>query len=175
VVVNVLWSQKRARFVVFGSERLYEGRGILWITQLCVHFSHRNQGVAKSMLQAPYQDEARVGILSSHPFSISAFLRVFGSGIENLEAYQLEMTRKEERCVLSSCPVSYVKTAKLRGNLFEDECDGDKAICCADTGFWVALRVLGQKGVVWPLEETCSVQHTRHTLERDVADVLASY
>jgi hypothetical protein len=57
------------------------------------------------MLQILYRDEARVGILSSHPFSISAFLRVFGSGIENLEAYQLEMTRKEARCVLSSCPI----------------------------------------------------------------------
>lgn len=60
---------------------------------------------------------------------------------------------------MDESPVAYVKNARLRGSLFDDE-DSDGSVCCADTGFWVdqtesvaALEQLKKKGVKWPFGE----------------------
>jgi GNAT superfamily N-acetyltransferase len=70
---------------VFGTRWVYKGRPVLWITQLCVHSSYRNQGIAKQLLRNLYQEEYCVWILPSHPFAISAVLQVFGSGVDHEE------------------------------------------------------------------------------------------
>jgi hypothetical protein len=97
-------------------------------------------------------DDQAVGILSSHPFAILAALRVFGRGVEDVD---LEMTRTRAAAVMRSCPVRYVRNAKLRGSLFEG--GEENVVSCADTAFWVdhgeplwALDVIKETGVFWP-------------------------
>jgi hypothetical protein len=137
---------------VFGTRWVHVGRPVLWITQLCVSQKYRNQGIAKQLLQCLRQDEAIVGVLSSHPFAISAVLRIFGDGVEGVD---LE-TVKQCRAVMTTCPVRYVNEATLHGALFEDQA-GDGSVSCADTKFWVdhqepleALKAIKEKGFVWP-------------------------
>lgn len=132
-------------------------RPVYWITQLCVSSAYRNQGIAKKLLETlrdGNRDICGVGILSSHPFAIAAVLRVFGNGMENVD---MEMMRVHARKVMSTCPVPYVREAKLHGSLFEEDVT-DGSVSCADTGFWVdhrepleALSIVHRKGMVWPL------------------------
>lgn len=135
---------------------VYEGRPMVWITQLCVSSEYRNQGIAKKLLEALRQKERAFGILSSHPFAILAVLRVFGGGPEDVD---LEMTKRYARAVMDSCPVGYVKEGKLRGTLFSGD-SKDGIVSCADTQFWVdheeplqALKSVKEKGLVWPFGE----------------------
>lgn len=37
---------------------------------------------------------------------------------------------------MASCPVNYIRTAELRGSLFDSEVT-DGTVSCADTGFFV--------------------------------------
>jgi GNAT superfamily N-acetyltransferase len=142
---------------VFGTRWVYEGEGkMLWITQLCVSSDFRNQGIAKKLLETLLQEERGFGILSSHPFAILAVLRVFGRGPDDVD---LEMTKQQAREIMASCPVGYVREAKLRGELFEGKVT-DGTISCADTDFWVdheepleALKIVKEKGITWPLGE----------------------
>ncbi|KAH7329922.1 hypothetical protein BKA65DRAFT_355516, partial [Rhexocercosporidium sp. MPI-PUGE-AT-0058] len=141
--------------ILFATRWTYQGKTVVWITQLCVHRGHRNEGIAKSLLAAlKTKEDYAVGILSSHPFSISAVARVFGNGLEDVD---LELMRLEARDIMATCPVTYVRDAKLPGALFEDEAV-DGTASCADTQFWVdhretdeALDIIRQKGRVWPL------------------------
>jgi GNAT superfamily N-acetyltransferase len=143
----------------------------LWITQLCVHSDHRNQGIAKQLLSRlrPYQSWWRegsnrgipVGILSPSPFAIAAVLRVFGrEGLAGFDASKdFQTTKEDARKIMDSCPVSYVKGSRLKGELFNLP-KKHGAISCAKTGFWVdhketlnALKILKRRGVLWPLGE----------------------
>ncbi|KAE9378623.1 hypothetical protein N431DRAFT_396406 [Stipitochalara longipes BDJ] len=150
---------------IFATSYAHHNRPMLWPTQLVVHSSHRNQGIAKALLQSLREGNEEqgmmIGVLSSNAFTIAAVLRVFGQGIERVEEV-VETTRRNAGEVMASCPVSYVKTAKLRGSLYEsageDRNEDGGVVSCADTGFWVdhqepekALRVLEEKGVEWPL------------------------
>ena len=146
---------------VFGARWIYKGQSMIWVTQLCVSSKHRNQGIAKKLLGVLRQkDHSGVGILSSHPFAILAVLRVFGRGLEGIDE-DLKMTKWHARAVMDTCPVGYVREAQLRGVLFEGEGEGGNGtVSCADTQFWVdheeplqALKVIEEKGVVWPLGE----------------------
>lgn len=141
---------------VFGTRWMYQGRLMLWVTQLCVSISYRNQGVAKKLLETLREDERGFGILSSHPFAILAVLRVFGRGPEDVD---LTMTKVHGRAIMDSCPVGYVKAAKLHGSLWDEDIE-DGTVSCADTGFFVdheepldALRKVKEKGVMWSLGE----------------------
>jgi GNAT superfamily N-acetyltransferase len=79
---------------VFATRFLHNNRPVLWITQLVVHSAHRNQGIAKALLEALREENAQmVGVLSSNPYAIAAVLRAFGSGLERVEKV-LEMTRR---------------------------------------------------------------------------------
>jgi len=138
---------------VFATRWNYEGHPIVWITQLCVSSKFRNRGMAKKLLDALRQKgDCGFGILSSHPFAILAVLRVYGGGPDNVN---LKMMKLHARKVMDSCPVGYVKEAKLRGTLFGGD-DEDGSVSCADTRFWVdheepleALRILRERGTVW--------------------------
>ena len=139
---------------VFATRWTHGEEQMCWITQLCVSSTHRNQGVAKRLLQEVRQSwpGATYGILSSHPFAISAFLRVFDRGVENVH---FGLTKNNARAIMESCPVPYVSAAKLHGSIFENVTDG--SVSCADTGFLVdheeplaALRTIQEKGIEWP-------------------------
>lgn len=78
-------------------------------------------------------EDAIHGILSSHPAAILAFLRAFNGGLEQSD---LNVANENAKTVMQSSPVRYVRTAALRGSLFEDD-PADGAVCCADTNFWV--------------------------------------
>ena len=144
---------------VFATRWNFEAREWLWITQLCVSTNHRNQGIAKGLLEILREDScpSGCGILSSHPFAISAVLRVFGRGLEDVD---LTMTKHHGRAIIRSSPVKYVRDAKVRGLLFEDMSDWKEessTVCAADTEFWVdhtepeeALKALRDKGITWP-------------------------
>lgn len=102
------------------------------------------------------------GILSSHPAAVLAALRAFGRGVEDVD---LDVVREHARGIMSAAPIEYVKTAKLKGTLFETGDSEDGRVCCADTSFWVdhaeplaVLAAVKEKGVEWPfgaLPEGC--------------------
>jgi len=93
------------------------------------------------------------------PFAISAVLRVFG---RRLEKVNLEMTKEQAHAVMESCLARYVREAKLRGSLFEDDVNTwvDGIVSCADTQFRVdhgepleALELVKENGISWPFGE----------------------
>lgn len=148
---------------VFATRFYNQTRPVVWVTQLVVHPSHRSQGTAKALLHAlPKEEVEKIGALSSSPFAIAAVLRAFGRGIEHVEDVS-GWTGVSAQEVMASCPVQYVRDAKVRGTLFESPCeqkDGstEGAVSCADTGFWIdhsepekALKILEEKGVKWRL------------------------
>tara|TARA_R110002033_G_scaffold90677_1_gene140536 strand:+ start:232 stop:762 length:531 start_codon:yes stop_codon:yes gene_type:complete len=137
--------------IIFATRWMYKREITVWVTQLCVHREHRNEGIVKSLLASlKTGNDYAVGILSSHPFSISAVARAFGKGVEDID---LGVMKLEAKDVMATCPVTYVRDAKLRGALLEDQ-PSDGTISCADTQFWVdhgepdeALSVMKDKGV----------------------------
>jgi hypothetical protein len=155
IYVRMLGNDGKLIGNAFATRWTYDSRPMLWITQLCVSNHHRNRGIAKKLLTELRNDgDHGIGILSSHPFAISAVLRVFGSGLENTD---LEVMRQQAPAVMKSCPVEYVRSAGLRGNLFESNGSGQGAVSCADTNFWVdhqepleALEILKEMGLIWP-------------------------
>ncbi|CAE7199445.1 hypothetical protein PTTW11_08461 [Pyrenophora teres f. teres] len=77
----------------FASQWMHLGQRIWWITQLLVVNGYRNQKRATRMLKVltKHYDIGKldsqtdyVGVVSAHPYTICAVLRVFGRGIENL-------------------------------------------------------------------------------------------
>ncbi|KAG8628113.1 hypothetical protein KVT40_003986 [Elsinoe batatas] len=141
---------------VFATRWISEGRPMCWITQLVVVPEFRNMGLATKMLLKLREDGEYqgFGILSSHPFAIMACLRAFGRGVEGVD---FSMTKDGAISIMSSCPVRYVRTAKLQGSLFGDDDKKSKVVSCADTGFWVdhtepsqALDIIKAKGIKWP-------------------------
>jgi hypothetical protein len=99
------------------------------------------------------EKDGRLGILSSHPFAIKAAVRAFGRGIEKVD---LSIAKADATKTMDASPVEYVRTAKPRGSLFEDDIS-DGTISCADTNFFVdhtepseALAAVHTKGVSWP-------------------------
>ncbi|CZT02215.1 uncharacterized protein RAG0_09474 [Rhynchosporium agropyri] len=144
--------------ILFATKWIHRGETMVWVTQLCVHCEHRHEGIASSLL-ATFKKELKddvydVGILSSHPFSISAVARVFGRGVEIVD---LDTMKFDAREILASCPVKYVREAELYGALFEDS-PVDGRVSCADTQFWVdhqepdaALKIIERRGILWPL------------------------
>ena len=140
---------------IFATRWTFEGRNMVWITQLCVSGAHRSQGVAKRLVEALREEERGMGVLSSHAHAILAVLHVYGRPTEEVD---LTMTRDHARAIMDSCPVQYVKDAKLHGSLFGEVDDG--SVSCADTQFWVdheeplkALDAVRDNGVVWPFGE----------------------
>jgi len=135
---------------VFGKRWVHNDRQVLWITQLCVSLEHRNQGIAKWLLEEMREEgDVGFGILSSQPFAVMAFLRAFGRGLRELE---METSKEKVQAVMESCPIGYVRDATL----LEGE---DGIVRCADTKFWVdhaepnaAIEVIEKEGV-WPLGE----------------------
>jgi hypothetical protein len=99
------------------------------------------------------EKDDRFGILSSHPFAI---MGAFGRGIEEVD---LSIAKADATKTMYASPVEYVRTAKLRGSLFDDD-TADGTVSCANTNFFVdhtepleALAAVHAKGVFWPFGE----------------------
>jgi len=148
---------------LFATRWTHRGSNFCWIAQLVVATDFRRRTIATRLLRELLRGERGVectfGVLSSQPATIMACLRAFGAGLEGVD---LRVTRDRARSVMDSCPVRYVRGARLHGSLFREEngaaaADDDGAVSCAFTDFWVAheemLEVLlniGDRGLAWP-------------------------
>jgi GNAT superfamily N-acetyltransferase len=64
---------------VFACRWSYQGRTVLWITQLVVRSDFRRKGVATRMLKSLVKDGDEIfGVLSSHPAALKALSRAVG-------------------------------------------------------------------------------------------------
>lgn len=120
---------------VLASRWLHNGRSqICWITQLVVSRGHREQRIASTLLAClrNSSDDA-LGVCSAHPATIRAALRAFGNPWDR---FSLSTTQQYAASVMMKSPVDYVRSAKLRGALF-DQSVTDGTICCVDTDFFV--------------------------------------
>ncbi|KPI45758.1 uncharacterized protein AB675_866 [Cyphellophora attinorum] len=144
---------------VFATRWVHQGRRMCWIAQLVVSSYYRNLRIATELLRKLQEqeqgEEQAFGILSSHPFAIRAALRAFGHGLEKVN---LSMTQKYAATTMASCPIVYVREAKLRGSLFGESGAETGVKSCADTKFYVdhqepvqALNAAKQSGLEWPL------------------------
>ncbi|KAH0353079.1 hypothetical protein KCU81_g1851, partial [Aureobasidium melanogenum] len=140
---------------VLATRWAFEGLDMCWITQLCICKRYRNQGLATKLLAklSEHDNDGGYGILSSHPFAVSATLRALGGGLDQVKECTISPRIRD---IVASCPVNYVRTAKLRGSLFDSEVT-DGTVSCADTGFFVdhaesdtALDEIQRKGIEWP-------------------------
>ncbi|KAK6001710.1 hypothetical protein QM012_002200 [Aureobasidium pullulans] len=140
---------------VLATRWTFQDLDLCWITQLCVCKNYRHQGLATKLLAklSENNDDDGFGILSSHPFAVAAALRAFSGGLDQVEEYTISFPI---RAILASCPVNYVRTAELRGSLFDIEVI-DGTVSCADTKFFVdhtepdtALDAVQSKGIQWP-------------------------
>ncbi|CAD0108352.1 unnamed protein product [Aureobasidium uvarum] len=140
---------------VLATRWIFQGMKMCWITQLCVCKAYRNQGLATKLLAklSENNDDDGFGILTSHPFAISAALRALGDGLDQTKLCTIS---DRIRDIMASCPVNYVRTAELRGSLFDSDVD-DGTVFCADTKFFVdhaepdtALKTVQSKGIKWP-------------------------
>ncbi|KAI1614083.1 hypothetical protein EDD36DRAFT_216116 [Exophiala viscosa] len=138
---------------VFAVRWMSEGQQVCWVTQLCMDPKYRGHGLATRLLVLVRQSsvDAFYGILSSNPAAVLASLKAFGAGLEKTN---LNVAKEHAKVIMQSSPIGYVKTATLRGSLF-DENTTTGAICCADTNFWVdhkepleILEAVRQRG--WP-------------------------
>ncbi|THW46452.1 hypothetical protein D6D21_03907 [Aureobasidium pullulans] len=141
---------------VIATRWTFENLSICWITQLCVNMRYRHQGLATKLLikLSEDNDDSAVGILSSHPFAIAAVLRALGKRLRQTNEC---VGNSQIKTIMASCPIDYVRTARLRGSAFESNVH-DGTISCADTKFFVdhaephaALDALRDKGIKWPL------------------------
>ena len=75
---------------------------ICWVTQLVVAKEHREMGLATGLLRCLRDDTVDTyGVLSSHPATILAASKAFGSSIEKLD---LEFIGKEAAAVMRDLP-----------------------------------------------------------------------
>ncbi len=139
---------------VFGTRWFCDKKAVMWVTQLCVKSGYRSQGVAKMLLKALYDDEYAVGVLSSHAHAILAVSHICGKSVKT----DFTMAQNRAKTIIKSCPVQYVRNAKLHGSLFEEVKDG--SVSCAGTNFWVdhkepleALAAVRSRGTLWPFGE----------------------
>ncbi|KAG9532269.1 hypothetical protein KCU93_g1277, partial [Aureobasidium melanogenum] len=140
---------------VLATRWTFQGLNMCWITQLCVCKKYRHQGLATKLLAklSENHDDDGYGILSSHPFAVSATLRALGRGLDQVEECTISPRIRD---IMASCPVNYVRTAKPYGSLF-DSVVTDGTVSCADTKFFVdhaepdaALDAIQSKGIKWP-------------------------
>jgi len=122
----------------------HEAENFCWIAQLVVATNFRRRTIATRLLRELLRSERGVvectfGVLSSQPATIMACLRAFGGA--GLEGVDLRVTRDWARSVMDSCPVRYVREARLHGSLFREE---NVAAAANDDGLClVPLRISG--------------------------------
>ncbi|CAG9945410.1 unnamed protein product [Clonostachys rosea f. rosea IK726] len=130
-------------------------RQVCWITQLVVHRDYRERRLATTLLLALLDSGDDIfGIMSSHPAACKALARAFGNFV--FPQVPLDFARQHAAGVLTGSPVSYIKNARLCGNIFNSG-DVSGLKCGVDSNFFVdhdepldALARLKELGG-WPL------------------------
>ncbi|KAH6691677.1 hypothetical protein F5X68DRAFT_229526 [Plectosphaerella plurivora] len=137
---------------VFGCRWSYNGKSVLWITQLVVSSSFRRRGVATRMLESLLQDGDEIfGILSSHPAALKALSRAFGQMVPS--SVSLDFIRDNAAGILAASPIQYIRDGALSGTLFGDaQVD---IVSGVNTDFWVdheePMQALSSLQEQWPL------------------------
>ncbi|KAK0723237.1 hypothetical protein B0T26DRAFT_772653 [Lasiosphaeria miniovina] len=100
----------------------YQDSIICWVTQLIVHKEYRDHGLATSLLRSLRLDTDDIyGLMSSHPHACLAAAKSFGTNAAG---------------IIGASPVSYIKDAKLCGDLFDPD-DTSGLISGVNTFFFV--------------------------------------
>ncbi|KAH7162634.1 hypothetical protein B0J13DRAFT_15420 [Dactylonectria estremocensis] len=136
----------------------YQGRNVLWVTQLVVQSEFRERGIATSLLANCLDKNDDVfGIMSSHPAACKALGKAFGS--TPIAEISMDFAEKHAAGVLGGSPVQYIRDAELCGSLFDPN-DSTGLIMGVNSKFYVdhhealeALESLRKGGWPWPLGE----------------------
>ncbi|KAI9668383.1 MAG: hypothetical protein M1831_001137 [Alyxoria varia] len=149
---------------------------VCWISQLVVEERFRERGVATRLLSAVKEAEDKVfGICSSHPAALKAAGRAWSatSSWTRPQESQFAFMKKHARDLVKTAPIDYVRRAKVRGTLFDDDSD-TSSLAHLDTRFYVdhrepdrALERVRAQGKEWPFgglpegsAETLSAQYS---------------
>lgn len=132
---------------------------VCWVTQLVVHRQYRRDRVATMLLIGIHHETDNVfGIMSSHPGACKALARACGGGQRTpgtswgpqiafanrnnpgipLTYFSLDFAREHAAEIMAGSPVSYVRDAQLRGNIFNH--DGRSTVsleCGVDSNFYI--------------------------------------
>ncbi|KAG1875710.1 hypothetical protein F4604DRAFT_1761561 [Suillus subluteus] len=115
----------------FASVWSFEGGVVGWITQLVVDRSLRRRYIATHLLQTLklhplFQRVTAIGLVSSHPAA------------PNVDVYAVDLSfiREHAAKILEASPVDYIKSAQLRGDLFQEN-SNTGAVSSAFTEFYV--------------------------------------
>lgn len=122
----------------FASVWSFEGGVVGWITQLVVHKNLRKRYIATQMLQTLkvhplFRRVTAVGLVSSHPAACTALAKYANVGVY---AVDLSFIREHAAKALEASPIDYIKSAQLRGDLFQENSDTG-AVSSAFTEFYV--------------------------------------
>jgi len=127
-----------------------------WITQLVVAADMRKRYIATQLLQTLkenvlFQNVTAVGLVSSHPVACYVLAKYARKQLStqahceatanlftsiNIKSIDTEFIRINAKNILKATTVEYLKTAELRGSLFEDN-PKPGVISSADTQFFV--------------------------------------
>ncbi|KAG1775130.1 hypothetical protein EV702DRAFT_1120677 [Suillus placidus] len=144
----------------FASVWSFEGGVAGWITQLVVDRSLRKRYIATQLLQTLkthplFQRVTAIGLVSAHPAACTALAKYTNVGVH---AVDLPFIGEHAAKVLAASPIDYIKSAQLRGDLFQKNSDTG-AVSSAFTEFYVdhaeplkALEQFKEKGK-WCLGE----------------------
>ncbi|KAF5376482.1 hypothetical protein D9615_008640 [Tricholomella constricta] len=100
----------------------YEGGVVGWIAQLVVDKRVRRRYVATQLLQmfkrhSLFVDVTAVGLVSSHPVACQALAKY---ACVNVAKVDLDFIRLEAKNILKDATVEYLKSAVLKGSIFEE-------------------------------------------------------
>ncbi|KAG6377942.1 hypothetical protein JVT61DRAFT_14735 [Boletus reticuloceps] len=116
----------------------FEFGRIGWVTQLVVNVDFRNRYIATSLLQmlkqsSPFLGIMAIGLVSSHPAACHALAKYASTAIQSIDTL---FYRDIVDSILKASPVKYLRDAKLRGSLFEENCTSG-AVSSVYTNFYV--------------------------------------
>ncbi|TCD69769.1 hypothetical protein EIP91_006305 [Steccherinum ochraceum] len=107
-----------------------------WISQLVVDKEYRRRGVATTLVASLkeaslFAKVTVVGVASSHPVTCYVVSKLGQTPLENIDT---KFISDRAPRILSSAPVDYIRSASLRGQLFQAE-DASGAVSSVDTQF----------------------------------------
>ncbi|RPD76327.1 hypothetical protein L226DRAFT_559440 [Lentinus tigrinus ALCF2SS1-7] len=120
----------------FATRWAFDGGRVCWVTQLVVSSEHRQKNIATMLLlqlAAAQPNCTAMGLASTHPASCLALTKAAHVSMLHLD---LSFIQQHAKSILATSPVCYIRTARLRGSLFEK--DGDPAVVSlANTEYFV--------------------------------------
>jgi len=137
---------------VFATTWDYDGGKVCWVTQLVVRSDYRQRGLATVLLGCLLRHEhTAFGLASSHPAACLALCKAARTPIQRVD---LAFSQSHAASVIAATPVNYLKSAQLKGTLFEENPTDPAAVSSAFTDFYVKhdepLEVLKEYESIWP-------------------------